>query len=387
MSKTEDFEYKEFIKAINRGYPIKIPYHKDVIDYFKIIIAPEQALLLSVFKRPFLDMLTIKQIVKRAKEAGIEVDKKMAKELLDPLADKGLVMKLFGIYALLPFVPGLFEFYFSAHTDSIENMTKVAKQLEKLRDGPVKLLHELSSTKTPIFRVLPSSKPVEKIIKINKDVDAQTKILPFETVKEFLKMTTDYAVVDCSCRYHAQFTEGVLCEKPLRICMALGPAVSWFVDKGWGDRLTYEQALEKLVEAEDAGLVHQVMNSREVPVLICNCCSCHCGILGGIKASRNPRAIIKSNFLPKFNHDKCVLCEKCVKLCPMEALFRYYPRNENLDDDHIQLVEESCIGCGLCSYHCKNGAITLKKVKNQIPLKDFAELIEQSERDRVYNKL
>ena len=76
MSDVKDIEYKTLIKAINRKYPIKIPYHKDVVEYLRIIFTPEQAFFLgSVFKQPFLDMLTLKQILKRAKQAGIETDK------------------------------------------------------------------------------------------------------------------------------------------------------------------------------------------------------------------------------------------------------------------------------------------------------------------------
>ncbi|NVM55209.1 MAG: 4Fe-4S dicluster domain-containing protein [Candidatus Helarchaeota archaeon] len=388
MSDATDIEYKTLIKAINRKYPIKIPYHKDVVDYLKIIFTPEQAIFLgSVFKQPFLDMLTLKQIVTRAKKAGIDINQEQAKKLLAPLTKKGVLMHIFGMYALLPFVPGLFEFYFSAHSDSLENLKKVAKQMEKLRDGPVKLLNEISATKTPVFRILPHSEAVEKTIEINKSLNVQTEILPFEVVKEFLNQVNDYCVVDCSCRYHSQILDDS-CEKcpdgDIRICMALGPASAYMVEGGWGTRLTREEALEKIKATEKAGLVHSVMNSREAPVLICNCCACHCGILSAVKDSRSPRSVVKSNFLPQIDQQKCILCEKCVKLCPMDALFHYFPRNENLDDEHVQLNEQMCIGCGVCATNCAKEAITLKKVKNEIPVKDFVQLFKKSEADRIF---
>ncbi len=389
----KDAGYKALIKAINRDYPIKIPFHQDVVDYLKIIFTPEQAMFIgTVFEKPFFDMVNLPQLAERAKEHGFDYSPEEITALLEPPVTKGILMKIGESYAMLPFVPGLFEFYFSAQQDTPENMKKVAEQMEKLRDGPVKLLYELIASDTPVFRILPHAEPVRKTIEINKSFDAQTEILPLEIGDEYLKEAVSYSLVDCSCRLHSRYTEDEPCKKTLengdiRVCMALGPV--GFGGMGSADRstsLTYEEAVEFLKKTEKAGMVHSVMNTHGFPMFICNCCECHCGILKAAKETKNPRAVVKSNFLPRIDHEKCVLCEDCIEICPMDALFRYFPRNENLDDDHIQLIEEMCIGCGVCATNCPAEAIALVKVKNDVPENDLFSFFTKSNESRIFSK-
>ena len=172
----------------------------------------------------------------------------------------------------------------------------------------------------------------------------------------------------------------------IRVCMALGPIGFGMGKSDVETKLTYDEALEFLKKTEKAGMVHAVMNTKGTPLMICNCCPCHCGILGAAKETKNARALVKSNFLPKIDHDACVLCETCINICPMDAFFRHFPRNENLDDDYIQLLEEQCIGCGVCATNCPKDSISLIKVKNDVPKADLVNFLSLSEKKRVYSK-
>jgi len=85
--------------------------------------------------------------------------------------------------------------------------------------------------------------------------------------------------------------------------------------------------------AEKAGLVHETINIQDTSAFICNCCPCCCGFLKSVKELRNYGAIAKSNFAPKIDRNLCTLCEKCMEICPMEAIYHHWPHSDNLSDD------------------------------------------------------
>ncbi len=375
--KDEDTPYVELIKAMNRNYPVKFPISKKTLEMVKIVYSPEQARVLSYFKKPFFDQISAKELAKRTGLTPKEI-----KEILDPLAEKGVVMKIFGSYALLPIVPGLYEFYYIASKDNKENLIHVGKIFEEIAEEG--FMNELIASKTPFFRTLPSKIPVEKTIEINKTLKPEHEILPFEVIREYLKMAHSWAVVQCACRTHSALL-GDKCERTGTInCMALDVGADWVLERGWGKKITYEEALALLEKSEKEGLVHTIMNTSSIPILICNCCPCHCGILRTIIKTRHPRACVKSNFVPKIDPEKCKLCNKCTQICPMEALFHHYPVKEDLTDDYIELVEENCLGCGVCASNCPQDAITMIKVRGNIPPGNIFELFEKSEADRIF---
>lgn len=53
---------------------------------------------------------------------------------------------------------------------------------------------------------------------------------------------------------------------------------------------------------------------------------------------------------PKISQNRCILCNKCVKLCPYFAL--------SCGEQKVMLDESQCFGCGLCQSQCPVGAIT-----------------------------
>jgi len=375
--KDEDMPYVEMIRAMNRNYPIKFPISRKTLDLVKIVYSPEQARVLSLFNKPFFDQISPKELAKRAGKTKEEI-----KALLDPLAAIGVVMKIYGTYALLPIVPGLFEFYYISSKDAQENLIKVGKMFDEAAEEG--FLNELIASKTPFFRTLPSSKPVEKTLAINESIKAQQEVLPFEIVKDYVKLARNWAVVNCACRTHKALL-GDSCERTHATnCMALDVGADWVIQSGWGKQLTYEEALELLVQSEKEGLVHTIMNTSSVPILICNCCPCHCGILNTIIKTRNPRACVKSNFYPKIDPEKCKRCDKCVKICPTQAMFHHYPVKDDLTDDFIEIIEEQCIGCGVCASNCPQDSITMIKIRDNVPPSNIFELFQKSEADRIF---
>ncbi|NVM03861.1 MAG: 4Fe-4S binding protein, partial [Candidatus Helarchaeota archaeon] len=207
-----------------------------------------------------------------------------------------------------------------------------------------------------------------KKIDINESVDVKHEVLVYEDVESYINMASSITIVNCACRTTSAYT-GDVCEKPVDICMALNIASESLKTYGLGKRVSKEEALETLKKAEELGLVHTIINSsgQDSMMLICNCCTCHCGVLRGLTDFNNPRAFARSNYRPEINKEICKKCQKCMKICPMKAIWHHWPHDEDLQDNFMVIKENMCIGCGLCAHHCQNDAITMNKVYNDVP--------------------
>ncbi len=119
-------------------------------------------------------------------------------------------------------------------------------------------------------------------------------------------------------------------------------------------------------KAEEEGLVHCSANTSEELVFICNCCSCHCGILGTAKRVSHASEILTSGYIALVDPELCSVCETCTDRCPVSAI--------SMDDAAI-VDAEQCIGCSLCVSTCPTGAIGLMaKPGTKIPPKTLPDL-------------
>ncbi|MHA1278251.1 MAG: 4Fe-4S binding protein [Candidatus Helarchaeota archaeon] len=362
---TEDV-YETIRQNMNSIWPLKLPKHKNIMEMLKILWpTKEEAQIIALFQQPLIDQKGPRKI---AKLTGMSLEQ--VNELCDQMAHRGVIFKEGKKYALLPIMPGLYEFYFISRSDTKENLEKVAKLFHEMLDEG--LLNEWYNSDYPFFRTIPASSLSEKVVKeieIDQNITAEHEILIFEDVEKYIKRATSISVVNCACRTTYALAGLSECDKPIDICMALNFASSALDSYGLGKKLSQEEALELLKIAEDHGLVHTIINGAgpDTPMLICNCCSCHCGVLGGLIKYNNPRAFAKSNFRPIIDNLSCVRCEKCVQICPMEAIWHHWPHKDDLSDNFITIKEERCIGCGLCAHHCPKDAILMKKVYHDVP--------------------
>ena len=119
-------------------------------------------------------------------------------------------------------------------------------------------------------------------------------------------------------------------------------------------------------EAEEAGLVHCATNTADKIGFVCNCCSCHCGIMKSMQTSAGPGMAAVSNYIIQLDEEACTACETCVDRCQVKAISM---------DDVAEIDFSLCIGCGLCVSTCPEEALSLVNREEKIvPPKNFAEL-------------
>lgn len=70
------------------------------------------------------------------------------------------------------------------------------------------------------------------------------------------------------------------------------------------------------------------------------------GIASAAKDKPRPRPKYKA----ENEHDRCVACGVCVKVCPKDAISIYKGCYAVVD-------EEQCIGCGICEKNCPAGVM------------------------------
>jgi ferredoxin len=272
-----------------------------------------------------------------ARRAG--VDPEEAVRRLESLADKGVVYArekdgAWG-YALLPVMPGLFEFPYmkGVHDETIEKLTPLwRKYLPRLSKG-------FGSASTSFVRVVP----------IQEEVENKPGVLTYEMLYEMIDQAKVMGIAHCACREMEE-----RCDAPREACMLFEDTCTFLVERGFARYLTREEMKEKLRGFDEAGLVHQVNNARDRLALICNCCPCCCGLLRAYKEYGNVNVIASSGFVPVNDPDLCTGCGICAdERCPMEAI-------EIVEE--VAVVDDGrCIGCGLCATGCPNQAMRMEK--------------------------
>jgi ferredoxin len=139
-----------------------------------------------------------------------------------------------------------------------------------------------------------------------------------------------------------------------------------------------EEAMAHLTRAAEAGLVHQSHNVESSHHFICNCCSCCCGLLRGVKEFKAPYMMLKSNYMAQIDEDLCTACGTCAEeRCQFDAI---------AEGEAFYTVDpDQCVGCGVCIETCPTEAITLDlRPENQQtqPLKNLEEFAQKRSMSR-----
>ena len=358
---------------------IGLPKHEVVDKLLQNMYTEEEAKILT---SSFEKVSTPTNLRTISKLSG--VPKEELKPILNDMHYKGKLFKLGPLYMLLPYLPGGFEVYFTVNRDDPERIKKVAEAHMELRK--LGFSFELSSSDYSIYRVIPAIEPTEKLIDISDSIDTKFQVLPYEILSDYLSkaMPKLYAVVPCSCRTASKLA-GYPCKRTEEnFCVATGILAKSIIDQEIGQEVTLEELMEIMEKAEKQGLVHETFNMQDTAIFVCNCCSCCCGFLRSVKDLNNYGSITKSNLEPEIILDKCTLCEECMEICPMEAIYHHWPHKKDLSDNMMVIRRDRCIGCGVCASNCPSEAISLVKTRNNIPIKDQKELMAKRSKAKTH---
>ena len=261
-----------------------------------------------------------------------------ASELLAEMASKGLVRSARSgdtpAYGLMPFAVGIYE-------ESLPRM-----------DEELAALFEEYYRETRGGVMTQGEPALQRVIPVGTSIPVELEIFPYEQASQYLENARSWGVRDCICRVQQKLV-GKGCDAPLESCLVFAPVEGAF-DRSEATRaITKEEALRILRESAEAGLVHSTMNQKGQIFYICNCCTCCCGVMRGLKEFGIPTAVARSDFRVAVDPDRCTGCGACVERCQFDAL--------DLEGGIAEADYVRCVGCGVCVQSCPVGALSMER--------------------------
>jgi len=191
--------------------------------------------------------------------------------------------------------------------------------------------------------------PQLRTIPIGESIPVPAEAMPYEVAEKVVESHSSFAIRNCICRQEQQIL-GKGCDKPVETCMSFGWAAENTIESGLGRRISREEILAILKQADEAGLVLQPANSKD-PMFICACCGDCCGVLRSLKLQSRPASLVSSPYRVAHDDAICSGCGTCIDRCQMDAI--------TVPDGVAEVDLDRCIGCGLCVSTCDTEALTL----------------------------
>jgi len=347
-----DPAYEKLAGALNaRSMVFPAVKCDEFYDLMGFLFTPEEAAIAVAMP---LELSGVEEIAENIPAS----DLKKLEGQLEVMADKGLIhireREGKKLYEGLPLVPGVTEFQLMRGIVD-ERHKKIATLLKDYSKAMVRAM--LSDNPPP----LESSAPGRKV-PVDRQIDDKTTIVPLQELKELLMRTEYISVGTCICRHQGALL-GRPSSKPVNNCMVLGESAKFATERGFTTRLTPEEAIKRIEEAEEAGLIHSFANSPDrFTNLLCNCYKDLCLIIRMVGKSPAPSMAVNARYLVRIKEEDCTGCEACISRCQMDAL--------KMVDGRLSRDEIRCIGCGLCMWVCPTDALVLEpRPASKIPLR------------------
>ncbi len=364
-------KYERAAQVICRQGIVTFPVNETVISILKIVIGDDEEELDFIYAFREKASQTTEELIKSSDLPVERVEK-----LAAGLAGKGLIFNQpsssgIMVYRLLPLMTvGLMEYTFMGELKGDDREQRLAELFERLIKDLGEQIQDNYDLFVPVFKKSPPvdrTVPVRttdnnqniRIIPVGKTMEVPEEyVLPSQTVADIINKFEDIAVGRCFCRQRRKMLgEPCNLDAPMMNCFTFGKSARHTVAQGFAKRVTREEALKIMKEAEEAGLVHKAFhpgsNMSRPETSICNCCKDCCDTLRVWRDGVLP-LINSTYYLSVIDRDACTGCGICMERCPTEAI--------RLDEmERAVRDESSCFGCGICARFCPADAISLKE--------------------------
>jgi len=231
------------------------------------------------------------------------------------------------------------------HPDSPRKLTLLWERL--IREEMPRLVPIMRDLKIP---------PMLRTVPIEETVSPKNRVLDVDSARKIFRDAALITAVPCPCRAQARVVgRSKECPAPeTSMCMQTNGFAEAVIDRGIGERLTNAEALARIGDAEDAGLMHMVRNNVKDDMFMCNCCSCCCTGLFLINEIGYREAYAPSRFRVKLDEAACTGCGVCEGRCQLHAISV---------NDRASVDYDKCFGCGNCVLTCPAEALVLEEVR------------------------
>lgn len=206
-----------------------------------------------------------------------------------------------------------------------------------------------------------SGNPRMRVLTVSEKIELKDQIIPLEEVYHIIDQNEEFALIPCPCRLRKEIEGERECKGkyPIYNCILLGPIAHGLLelDDEYVRKIDKQEVKNLTKEAAELGLVHCTDNIVEQANILCACCECCCGTIGGLTRYDNPRAVARANYISSADSEKCIGCGTCVARCKFDAI---------TIEDFAVLDENKCVGCGLCAVTCPKNAFTMKRIEREI---------------------
>ena len=311
------------------------PMSEKLIELVCHLFTPEEAAVARHL--PFYLPKSVEKIAHRARRNPEDI-----RHILISLAQRRIIIGAEKGYALLPLMPGMFEYLLMDGSDSDWHRRYGQLITSLFSTGYTR---RYSTTSSPVIRNIP----------VQATIEQTNRVADSDLISEMIDAHEKLAVLNvCQCRQSNEFS-GHECKRsgPEDGCLVFGSFAESSVERDCGRFVSKEEMHDIVLERWEKNLVFMTANiTPSSPNAICTCCDCCCHYMKAVNTFGGRVSLAPPHFLARIDEALCNNCGKCVKVCNTHA--------HAVKEKKHEYDADMCIGCGLCVDVCPKKAITME---------------------------